>query len=146
MALWRPRGETSAAGRVDNAKKRTPSASISFSGAIGSSPAESLASTTEKDWSRKAPGGVVVIHRHPRAGDEVIRGRGYPGSRSFRENAASWMTPAPVSGSALADWTAANGGESGEEKGAKRVPTVAAKETWDRRFTASLETLTFRQR
>ena len=40
-------------------KKRTPSASISFSGAIGSSPGASLASTIENDWSRKRP--VVLL-------------------------------------------------------------------------------------
>ena len=55
-------------------KKRTPSASISFSGAIGSSPAEYLRIDDREGLVEEAPGGVV-IHRHPRAGDEVIRGR-----------------------------------------------------------------------
>ena len=54
-------------------KKRTPSASISFSGAIGSSPGAELGVDDREGLIQEASGCVVVVHRHPCAGDEVVR-------------------------------------------------------------------------
>ena len=91
---------TSAAGR-STMKKRTPSASISLSGAIGSSPGASLASTIEKDWSRKRP--VVLLSSIAmRAPAMKSSAAGISRIEIVSRLCASWMTPTlTASGSAL---------------------------------------------
>ena len=56
-------------------KKRTPSASISFKRRDRIVAWGELGVDDRKGLVEEAAGGVVVVHRHARAGDEVIRRR-----------------------------------------------------------------------
>ena len=107
-------------------KKRTPSASISFKGAIGSSPGASLASTTEKDWSRKRP--VVLLSSIAmRAPATKSSAGGMSRIEIVSRECASWMTPTlTASGSACAGGASVASRASVAAKSALNAETTEA--------------------